>query len=64
MKHAWWVGATDEENESHWVWEQTKRNVTDSPWFFFGRGIPGAERFNQFGDDDCAFLFDKQEILR
>lgn len=65
IKHAWWVGASDEQSDGHWVWQEAKENVTDSPWFFFGRGIPGTDiqKFTEFGDEDCAMVLDKANFL-
>ena len=65
--HAWWVRASDEEKEGHWVWiREDYPNVTDASWFFFGRGLPDKPdlKFNEFGDDDCAMIVDKQSFLR
>ena len=64
LKYAWWVGASDEEQEGRWKWTQTKSNVTDAMWFFFGRGLPGKPAYNDFGDDDCAMLLDINNLLR
>ena len=65
VKRAYWVGASDQAREGAWTWDGSGRNVSDSAWFFFGRGIPGeVEQFNEFGDDDCAIIFDKENILR
>ena len=64
LKFAWWVGASDEEQEGWWKWKQTKSNVTDAMWFFFGRGLPGKPAYNDFGDDDCAMLLDINNLLR
>ena len=62
-KYGWWVGASDEKEEGQWVWQQSGDNVTESLWYFFGRGLPGV-RFNEFGDDDCAMLVDASNFLR
>ena len=59
---AYWVGASDEAREGHWVWQRSGRNVTDLPWYFFGRGELG--RLNNFGDDDCAMIVHRNGFLR
>ena len=59
---AYWVGASDEAREGHWVWQRSGRNVTDLPWYFFGRGELG--RLNHFGDDDCAMIVHRNGFLR
>ena len=67
-KYSWWVGASDEDKEEHWVWkgDDSTKNVTESSWFFFGRGLPDKPeiKYNEFGDDDCSMILDKENFLR
>ena len=57
-----------EDNEGNWVWKEddSTKNVTESSWFFFGRGLPDKPdiKYNEFGDDDCAMILDKEHFLR
>ena len=68
-RYGWWTSASDEEEEGSWGWrlagaEEPSQagNITDSLWFFFGRGEHGT--VNIFGDDDCGVLVDKDNFER
>ena len=68
-KYSWWVAASDEDKEGNWVWkgkDSEKMNVTEASWFFFGKGFPDKPeiKYNEFGDDDCAMILDKEHFLR
>ena len=65
-RYGWWTAASDEEEEGSWGWRlagaepSQAGNITDSLWFFFGRGEHGT--VNIFGDDDCGVLVDKDNF--
>lgn len=69
VKYAWWIGASDEEEEGYWKWNN-KQNLTYSSWYFWGGD---KQTFNKdgsdnptvldFGDFDCAAIVDTDLIL-
>ena len=69
VKYAWWIGASDEEEEGHWKWSNNQ-NLTYSAWYFWGGD---KETTNQdgsdnptvleFGDHDCAAILDTDMLL-
>ena len=69
VKYAWWIGASDEDEEGHWKWSDSK-NLTYSAWYFWGgdketTNPDGSDNPTvlEFGDHDCAAILDTDMLL-
>ena len=71
VTYAWWLGASDEQEEGSWKWGSNSQNLTYSAWYFWGGDRQTTNQDGsvnptvlEFGDQDCAATLDTEVLLR